>query len=160
MEFDGEKCDLNILSCGSPLHFCIADLCAGKDTIRILKSLHKAFPFPRSSNGNVGIDDCDAGKLFMHEYINSNLIRCENAVSAIDRGDLNLLARCMTEAQDSFDAAGMLMCPSELKSPRLHEIISDPILRDCGALAVKGSEAKVMGVFKCCVVQKKLNRKF
>ena len=159
MSFDQQECNLQVLYNHSPLYFCVADLNTGKNTIQILESLHEAFPDKKKKKNNKNQsqnqdeneiekseqqlkekdeEEYENGHVEMHDYINSNVTRCRNAVDAITHGDICKLAECMKSAQTSFDSAGTLMCPSELSSPRLHEIIEDESLYKCGALAIKG----------------------
>lgn len=49
MEFDDEDCLLRILPNKAPLHFIVANLNAGKDTVVILKGLQSCFPLPENS---------------------------------------------------------------------------------------------------------------
>ena len=49
MMFDGEECNLRVLRCPDTLYFVVADLKAGKDTVKILKSLNDCFPIATSS---------------------------------------------------------------------------------------------------------------
>lgn len=144
MSFDQDECHLQVLHNHSPLYFCVADLNAGKNTIKILEDLHKAFPYTKKkktkniNNGNEYEEEEEDGHVEMHEYINSNVNRCKEAVDAINHGNIHKLGELMRNAQTSFDSAGYLMCPSELTSPRLHEIIQDESMYKYGSLAIKG----------------------
>ena len=48
MEFDREDSHLRVLKCGSTLHFVVADLNRGKNTVEILRALSSCFPYPTS----------------------------------------------------------------------------------------------------------------
>ena len=47
MEFDRQDCYLRILTCKKSLHFVVADLNRGKNTVQILKALSSCFPYPQ-----------------------------------------------------------------------------------------------------------------
>lgn len=46
MEFDQSDCKLSIIPNKATLFFVVADLCRGKDTIKILSELNACFPKP------------------------------------------------------------------------------------------------------------------
>lgn len=48
MEFNESHCSLHKLSSPVPIHFVVADMKAGKDTVVILRSLNECFPEPSS----------------------------------------------------------------------------------------------------------------
>ena len=45
MVYDGEQTDVKELSVTNDFYFVIVDLCAGKDTMEILKKLNQSYPF-------------------------------------------------------------------------------------------------------------------
>jgi hypothetical protein len=48
MEFDLDDCKLTIVPNKAILYFVVADLCAGKDTVTILRELNECFPQPKN----------------------------------------------------------------------------------------------------------------
>lgn len=125
MEFGLNSCSLSVLRSNVPLYFVVADLKAGKNTITILNELNKCFPFPEDENKNM-----------MHRYILENHELIWSAVNAIEKGDTMQLAKAMNNAQINFDKC-IVNCPSELTSPKLHQVINDENLRAV-SLAIKG----------------------
>jgi len=121
LTFDGDKMTTTPLLPGSSLHFLIVDLQGRKNTRRILEELNSAFTGGNrqiraalgSENHRITADACDA----------------------IERGDAKDLGRLMIEAQRVFDELVAPACPSELRSPGLHEILASRI---AGSLAWGG----------------------
>lgn len=111
MEF-GVTCSLQIIPNKNPLYFVVADLKSSKNTILILNSLNSCFP----------IAITEAHSLF-HHYVNENINISERAVNSIIQGDINELSNCMNESQFNFDQGASILCPSELISPILHNVI-------------------------------------
>ena len=108
------------------LHIVVGDLRALKDTVAILRDLNSCFPVARSPAEHQ-----------LHDYVDRSQLLCLDAVQAIQRGDLVGLASAMKAAQISFDDGAMVICPEQLTSPRLHEVMSSHALQEV-ALAVKG----------------------
>lgn len=125
MTFDGDEVEVKPLIVKKPLYWVFADLCAAKDTIRILRDLNKGFPF--ASNEMEEREQRALGVL------NQNII-CR-AVDYMAKGDAEALGRLMVEAQNLFDANVAPMCPEELAAPKLHEVLNDPVI---GALSYGG----------------------
>ena len=73
----------------------------------------------------------------MHRYCEYNQKICWNAIKAIETGSLNGLASAMIDAQQLFDNSAIEVCPSELTSPKLHQVMAHPPLRAV-SMAVKG----------------------
>jgi hypothetical protein len=48
MTFDGDEIEVRSLNVKKHLYWVFADLCAEKDTIKILSDLNKGYPFPTS----------------------------------------------------------------------------------------------------------------
>lgn len=119
MNFDGEEIDVTRLNVKRDLHWVFADLNASKDTVKILKDLNKAFPFA-DNDKEQAIQDA-LGPI-NHEIVS-------RAVNYIKEGDVEALGKLMTEAQQIFDEKVAPMCPSQLQSPVLHKMLSDPNLQ-------------------------------
>jgi UTP-glucose-1-phosphate uridylyltransferase/mevalonate kinase len=119
MTFDCDAIDVDELTVGADLYFVIADLAAGKDTVRILRDLNRAFPFAETEvHTNV------------QRYLgpmNRNIV--QRAVAAINKGDARLIGALMSEAQSQFDACLAIACPAELTAPVLHSVLSNPSLQ-------------------------------
>ena len=61
----------------------------------------------------------------MHEYVRQNQDIAWNAIAAIEMGNTRLLAKSMSDAQNSFDKNLYDICPQEFLSPTLRSIFSD-----------------------------------
>jgi UTP-glucose-1-phosphate uridylyltransferase/galactokinase len=118
MNFDGDRIGVIPLRPGCDFHLLVADLCGKKDTVRILADLNAAYPFAKSPN------DADVHRCLGEE--NQRLLA--SARACIEAGDAAGLGTLMTEAQAVFDRYLMPVC-DELKSPRLHAVLSDPHLQ-------------------------------
>ena len=118
MEFDGDSLEVSELACGADFHFIIADLKAGKDTVRILADLNKAFPFAEN-DVEKGVQECLGA---------TNKRILGEAVDALRRGDPKRLGALMTEAQRTFDRYAAPACPDQLAAPVLHRVLSHPAL--------------------------------
>lgn len=116
MDFDGEEASVRQINVKSELHWVFADLCAQKDTIRILQDLNKAYPFPS-----------DERERLEHEALGQrNLDIVDRAVRLMNEGDVPALGALMTEAQQLFDTQVAPLCPEELTAPKLHAVLNDP----------------------------------
>lgn len=102
------------LSPTEPLFFVVADLKGKKDTLKILNSLNSCFAVPK----------CKL-EYSMHEYVRQNQDIAWNAIAAIEMGNTRLLAKSMSDAQNSFDKNLYDICPQEFLSPTLRSIFSD-----------------------------------
>ena len=118
MIFDGDEVEVKTLNVKKHLYWVFADLCAAKDTIKILRDLNKGFPF--ASNVMEEREQRALGEL------NQNIIN--KAIDYMAKGDAEALGKLMTEAQHLFDANIAPMCPEELTAPKLHEVLNDPII--------------------------------
>lgn len=119
MKFDGEEITVDRLSVKNTLYWVFADLCAEKDTIRILKDLNKGFPFADNER-----------ELRIQEALgkdNEEII--SRAIEYIRNGELEQLGTLMTYAQKIFDEKVAPMCPSQLTSPVLHRTLGDPNIK-------------------------------
>lgn len=118
MIFDGDEVEVKTLNVKKHLYWVFADLCAAKDTIKILRDLNKGFPF--ASNEIEEHEQRALGEL------NQNIIN--KAIEYMATGDAESLGKLMTEAQHLFDAYIAPMCPEELTAPKLHEVLNDSII--------------------------------
>lgn len=115
MTFDGDEIEVRSLNVKQHLYWVFADLCAEKDTIRILSDLNKAYPFPNS--------DAERAE---HEALGKrNLEIVERAVKCMAEGNAQELGALMTEAERIFDDMVAPMSPA-LSSPKLHSVLYDP----------------------------------
>ena len=73
----------------------------------------------------------------MHRFLELNQKLSWTAISAIETGNVTALASAITDAQGVFDNCAIENCPSELRSPKLHSVMSDSRLKR-HVLAVKG----------------------
>lgn len=119
MHFAQNEIDVERLRVGKNLYWVIADLCAGKDTKKILAYLSKAYPF---ATDEIGEKEQEALGIDNHRII-------AKAKTAIEEGDAEKLGQLMTEAQMIFDSKIAPACPDELASPVLHSVIDDPNLK-------------------------------
>ncbi len=118
MSFDGDRIGVIPLRPGCDFRLLVADLCGKKDTVRILADLNAAYPFAK------GPRDADVHRCLGEE--NQRLLAAARA--CVEAGDAAGLGALMTEAQTVFDRHLMPVC-DELKSPRLHAVLSDPQLQ-------------------------------
>lgn len=118
MVFDGDEVEVKSLNVKKHLYWVFADLCASKDTIKILRDLNKGFPF--ASNEMEEREQRALGEL------NQNIIN--RAIEYMANGDAEALGKLMVEAQQLFDFNVAPMCPEELTSPVLHEVLKDPVI--------------------------------
>lgn len=120
MSFDGNELDVEPIKVGAPLYYVFADLMAGKDTVKILADLSRAYPFPHNDM------ECS-----LHELLGvDNQKITERAMQYIEQGDAEKLGTLMVEAQKLFDKKAAPMCPEELTAPVLHSVLSDPRVKE------------------------------
>lgn len=119
MTFDGDEVEVKTLNVKKHLYWVFADLCAEKDTIKILRDLNKGFPF--ASNEMEQREQKALGE------DNQRIINL--AIDYMAKGDAEALGKLMVGAQTLFDQAVAPMCPEELTSPKLHEVLADPIVK-------------------------------
>ncbi|MCM1381945.1 MAG: sugar phosphate nucleotidyltransferase, partial [Muribaculaceae bacterium] len=115
MTFDGNEITVKRLRLKHTLHYVFADLNSNKDTVKILASLNRSYPFATNE------DDRRLHKALgeeNHEYI-------KQAVSYIENGDIEELGTLMNKVQRNFDEKVAPMCPDELTAPILHKILAD-----------------------------------
>ena len=118
MTFDGDEIEVRSLNVKKHLYWVFADLCAEKDTIKILSDLNKAYPFPNSDEERAE-----------HEALgvrNQEIIA--RAVQYMAEGRAEELGRLMTEAEALFDKQVAPMS-SALWAPKLHSVLEDPMIK-------------------------------
>lgn len=118
MTFDGDEVEVKTLNVKKHLYWVFADLCAVKDTIKILRDLNRGYPF--ASNEMEEREQRALGEL------NQNIIN--KAIEYMAKGDAEALGKLMIEAQHLFDANIAPMCPEELTAPKLHEVLNDAVI--------------------------------
>ena len=115
MTFDGDEIEVKALNVKKTLYWVFADLCASKDTIRILSDLNKSYPFASTEaeqNLHKALGEWN------HEIIG-------RAARYMAEGDVQALGQLMTEAEEMFDKYVAPMSPA-LRAPKLHETLRDP----------------------------------
>ena len=115
MTFDGDEIEVRSLNVKKHLYWVFADLCAGKDTIKILSDLNKAYPFPNT----------DAVRAEHEALGKENLEIVDRAVKYMAEGNAEALGQLMTEAEALFDAKVAPMSAA-LWAPKLHSVLQDP----------------------------------
>ena len=115
MRFDGDAIDIDELAVGADIHMVIVDLRAKKNTVKILASLNKAYPFAETP-------EAKAAQEFLGR-VNAGLV--ESARAAMAAGDAERLGVLMREAQADFDRSLRPLCPDELASPVLHKLLGE-----------------------------------
>jgi len=115
MTFDGDEVEVRSLNVKKHLYWVFADLCAEKDTIRILSDLNKAYPFPNTDAERAEHDAL--GKL--------NIEIVDRAIKYMAEGNAEALGKLMTEAEAMFDEKVAPMSAA-LWSPKLHSVLQDP----------------------------------
>ena len=114
MTFDGDEIEVKALNVKKTLRWVFADLCASKDTIKILSDLNKAYPFASNE-----VEEN------LHKALGEwNQEIVERAISYMAEGDVEALGRLMTEAETMFDKYVVPMSHA-LEAPRLHQILED-----------------------------------
>ena len=116
MTFDGDEVEVQSLNVKKTLHWVFADLCAEKDTVRILRDLNRGYPF--ASNEMEEREHQALGEL------NQKIV--DRAIKYMADGEVEKLGALMTEAEALFDSHVAPMCPEELTSPKLHAVLADP----------------------------------
>ena len=120
MTFDGDEVEVKTLNVKKHLYWVFADLCAEKNTIKILRDLNKGFPF--ASNEMEEREQKALGE------DNQKII--DMAIKYMAEGNAEALGQLMTDAQRLFDEAVAPMCPEELTSPKLHAVLADPVIKE------------------------------
>ncbi len=115
MTFDGDEIEVKSLNVKKHLYWVFADLCAAKDTIKILSDLNKAYPFA-SNDAEQNLHKA-LGE-WNHEVV-------EKAIRYMGTGEVEALGKLMTDAEEMFDKYIAPMSPA-LWAPKLHEVLKDP----------------------------------
>jgi UTP-glucose-1-phosphate uridylyltransferase/mevalonate kinase len=102
------------------LHLVIVDLCAGKNTMEILASLNRSFPFAEN--------ELDKGVQYYLGEVNKMVV--SEAVNFLKAGDAEGLGKLMKKAQEHFDRYLLPACPGQLKAPVLHQALAFPEIQD------------------------------
>ena len=118
MEFDGDEIEVKPITVRKPLHLVFADLCAAKDTIRILSDLNKAYPFANNEQEKRLQEMFGA---YNHEVI-------QRATDYMASGNVEALGQLMDEVEQKFDERVVPMSKA-LEAPKLHKVLADPNIR-------------------------------
>jgi len=119
MTFDGDEISVEPMIVKSPLYWVFADLCAEKDTIKILRDLNKAYPFASSKEEELE-------HKALGEY---NLDIVKRATRYMAEGDAPALGALMNEAEQMFNKYLTPMSDA-LKAPKLEKTLNDPNIQD------------------------------
>ena len=115
MTFDAEEVEVKNFNIKETLHWVFSDLNGQKDTIKILTDLNKAFPFAEG----------EREKNVQYALGELNQKTVKEAIRLMEDGQVEELGRLMTQAQADFDKYITPMCPSQLSSPKLHNMLAD-----------------------------------
>ena len=118
MTFDGDEIEVKALNVKKTLYWVFADLCAEKNTIKILSDLNKAYPFASTDE-----------EKNLHKALgewNHDIV--EKAIKYMATGDAEALGRLMTDAEAMFDKYIAPMS-SALWAPKLHQVLQDPTIQ-------------------------------
>lgn len=115
MTFDAEEVEVTNFNIRKELYWVFSDLCAEKDTIKILADLNKGYPF--ASNEKEENEHKALGEM------NQEIV--QRAIVLMREGRVEELGLLMSEAQNVFDEYVAPMCPEQLNSPKLHAILKD-----------------------------------
>ncbi len=115
MNFDGDEIEVKTLTVKKPLHWVFADLCAGKDTIKILSDLNKSYPFASNEQErNL--------HLALGEW-NQEVVA--KATQYMASGEVEALGKLMNETEKMFEKYVTPMSQA-LQAPKLHQVLNDP----------------------------------
>lgn len=127
MRFASENIEVDRMTVGKTLHWVFADLSGQKDTRKILAALNACYPFAQNEQATKVQEALGAD--------NRHII--EAVIEAMKVGDERRIGELMNESQRIFDEKIAPICPSELRSPLLHQVMNDPKVREL-SLGVKG----------------------
>ncbi len=122
MEYSGDVLKVRPATLGATLHLVLVDLCASKDTVRILEGLQQAYPHPTTLEEHALVD--------LLGRVNESVTA--RTVAALERGDAMAVGSLMAEWQRQFDEAAGAMCPDQLGekgSPVLHKVLKYPAIQ-------------------------------
>ncbi len=115
MTFDGDEIEVKSLNVKKHLYWVFADLCAEKDTIKILSDLNKGYPF--ASNDK---------EQNLHKALGQwNQETVSKAIKFMADGDAEALGKLMTQTEEMFDKYVVPMSAA-LQAPKLNEVLHDP----------------------------------
>ncbi len=120
LTFDGERMDVEEVYVTQDLYFIVADLNAGKNTQKILADLNACYP---KSGGKIGED-----VRYYLGPVNKDIVF--RAKTALKEGNAKKIGALMTESQRFFDHFMAPACPTELLSPSLHFVLTNPDLKE------------------------------
>ena len=115
MTFDGDEIEVKALNVKKTLYWVFADLCAEKNTIKILSDLNKSYPFA-TTEAEQNLHKA------LGEWNHENVSR---AIRYMAEGNAQALGQLMTESEEQFDQYVAPMS-SALWAPKLHETLRDP----------------------------------
>ena len=120
MTFDAEEVEVKNFNIRETLYWVFSDLNGSKDTIKILTDLNKAFPFAEG----------EREKNVQYALGELNQKTVNEAITLMEEGRVEELGALMTKAQADFDKYITPMCPSQLSSPKLHQILADERIKE------------------------------
>ena len=120
MTFDAEEVEVKNFNIRETLYWVFSDLNGTKDTIKILTDLNKAFPFAEG----------EREKNVQYALGELNQKTVNEAITLMEEGRVEELGALMTKAQADFDKYITPMCPSQLSSPKLHQILADERIKE------------------------------
>jgi UTP-glucose-1-phosphate uridylyltransferase/mevalonate kinase len=119
MTFDGDRLDTKEVQVKQDFYLVVVDLQAHKDTMEILNRLNRCFPIAENET------ERNVQKLL--GPVNKNIIH--RAIHSFEKSDAEQLGVVMEEAQELFDRYATPVCPEELTSPVLHQVLRHEPLR-------------------------------
>ncbi len=115
MTFDGDEIEVKSLNVKKQLYWVFADLCAEKDTIKILSDLNKAYPFASNKQEEK-----------LHKALGEwNQKMIGKAIKCMATGDREGLGKLMNAAEEMFEKYVTPMSPA-LQAPKLQQVLKDP----------------------------------
>ncbi len=120
MQFDGNEISYKKIHLKETLYFVISDINGKKDTIKILADLNHCFPFSTNENEKrvqeaFGIDN--------EQFV-------KKAVKLLENGENSKFGELLKDYQKNFDTKVAPVSPVELKSPILHSLLENKIIRN------------------------------
>lgn len=115
MTFDGDVVTIKKLNIKQDLYLIIINLGGEKNTQKILKSLHKCYPFAKNRiEENV------------QQYLGMiNQAYLQEATKILQEGNARLLGDLMNQVQKDFDRYLIPACPEQLTAPKLHNLLKN-----------------------------------
>ena len=113
LTFDGNDVETEKLCPRQTIHMVIVDLQSGKNTKKILADLNCCF---MAENGKMT-------ERLRYALGTGNARILKQAKQAVADGDGESIGALMREAQEIFDRLIAPVCPSELESPKLHQVL-------------------------------------